>query len=246
MFLPLAAWTGSLGIRDIFQRTGTAHSSGGRGRTDKRRPKIQTSLIHTSLILVVDWSCWSSRVIKAAYRMHDNDVWNCSEPSCEQHFNTWRSCASYTNCAQGRRLTFRQRLSIRPPVWHPEDNNNFFRMFHNSNGAATETNNKLLCAHALLAKFADLNIANEDGDTPIIAGQCDCLWGEYANSACGGSTQTLLVGGVHKLCLWGEYTNSACFRGKTNCVTVCEGRGNANNYSNLPQLCPRVAVICIW
>lgn len=42
-------------------------------------------------------------------------------------------------------------------------------MFHNSNGAATETNNKLLCAHALLAKFADLNIANEDGDTPIIA-----------------------------------------------------------------------------
>ena len=92
-------------------------------------------------------------------------------------------------------------------------------MFHNSNGAATETNNKLLCAHALLAKFADLNIANEDGDTPIIAGQCDCLWGEY--------------------------TNSACFRGTTNIVTVCEGRGNANNNSNLLQLCPRVTVICI-
>jgi len=34
---------------------------------------------------------------------------------------------------------------------------------------STDTNNRLLCAHALLASFANVNIANEDGDTPIIA-----------------------------------------------------------------------------
>ena len=82
-------------------------SRGTGGQTDKRRLKIQTSLIHTSLILVVNWSCWSSRVIKAAYRMHDNDVWNCSAPICEQHFNRWRSCARYTT---GDVWIFRRRL----------------------------------------------------------------------------------------------------------------------------------------
>ena len=34
----------------------------------------------------------------------------------------------------------------------------------------SDTQNKLICANILLSKFADVNIANEDGDTPLIAG----------------------------------------------------------------------------
>ena len=33
-----------------------------------------------------------------------------------------------------------------------------------------DTQNKLVCANVLLSKFADVNLANEDGDTPLIAG----------------------------------------------------------------------------
>ncbi|XP_063678230.1 cortactin-binding protein 2-like [Bolinopsis microptera] len=33
----------------------------------------------------------------------------------------------------------------------------------------SDTQNKLICANILLSKFADVNIANEDGDTPLIA-----------------------------------------------------------------------------
>ncbi|KAL5252470.1 hypothetical protein ACHWQZ_G015293 [Mnemiopsis leidyi] len=32
-----------------------------------------------------------------------------------------------------------------------------------------DTQNKLVCANVLLSKFADVNLANEDGDTPLIA-----------------------------------------------------------------------------
>ena len=36
--------------------------------------------------------------------------------------------------------------------------------------ANSDTQNKLVFANILLSKFADVNIANEDGDIPLIAG----------------------------------------------------------------------------
>lgn len=42
--------------------------------------------------------------------------------------------------------------------------------------ANTDTQNKLICANILLSKFADVNLANQDGDTPLIAGKsCDLV-----------------------------------------------------------------------
>ena len=43
------------------------------------------------------------------------------------------------------------------------------------NGSSV-TQNKLACANVLLSRFADVNVPNEDGDTPLIAGKRRCVY----------------------------------------------------------------------
>ena len=45
-----------------------------------------------------------------------------------------------------------------------------------TNNGTSVTQNKLVCANVLLSRFADVNVANDDGDTPLIAGyyQINC------------------------------------------------------------------------
>ena len=39
-----------------------------------------------------------------------------------------------------------------------------------NNGGDNTSRNNLVCVHTLLSQFAEVNIANDDGDTPLILG----------------------------------------------------------------------------